>query len=156
MKYMIKIIGATLPMVLIMTLSPVQSMEMTLSHIMAESGIILDFSEKPDVSSPPRAVPGTTHATHTVPTPLRDQLRFELAESGHTLNFWTGDDTVEPAPPPPRHVAKPYLETPAPSAGTPYHTRHTFVMAESGHTIVFYDRSTASPEVVNPDVRASK
>ena len=156
MKYTIITTGSVLVMVLIMTLSTAQSMEMTTSHELAESGIIIKFSMKPDVSLTPQTVPRMTDEAQAVTTPPQGQVRFELAESGHMLIFSTNDNPPKPAPSPIRHVAKPYVETPAPLAGTPYHTRHTFEMAESGQTISFPDMTTAAPKIADPDIMACK
>lgn len=138
MNYTINIIGSVLAMVLIMTLSPAQSMEMTTFHELAESGIVIGFADKPNVSKTPHTVTAAPDRTQTGATPPRAQLRFELAESGQEIVFPAEDDPAMLGPDPRRYIAKPYVETPAPLAGTPYHTRHTFEMAESGQTIVFH------------------
>lgn len=152
MKYTIKITGSVLVMVLIMTLSAAQSMEMSTSHELAESGIIINFATKTQTSYTPPPLTGAPDKSQTDATQSQARIRFELAESGQTIVFPLEDDPAKPAPDTIRAIAKPDREAPAPLADTPYHTQHTFEMAESGQTIVFHDKITASPEAVEPNV----
>lgn len=156
MKYTLTILGFLLVVILIMTLSPAQSMEMTTSHELAESGIMIDFEKIAVSSSTPPTFTGVPRKVQTGATPPAARIWFELAESGQVLVFPAVDDPTEPAPYPNRTIAKPYVETPAPLAGTPYHRRHTFEMAESGQTIVFYEIKTTSPEAVDHNVVVGK
>lgn len=152
MKYTIKITGSVLVMVLIMTLSAAQSMEMRTFHELAESGIIINFTKKTQTSYTPPTRTGAPDKTQTDATPPQARIRFELAESGQTIVFPLEADPAKPAPDPVRTIAKPDREAPTPLADTPYHTRHTFEMAESGQIIVFHDKITASPEAVEGNV----
>lgn len=152
MKYTIKITGSVLVMVLIMTLSAAQSMEMRTFHELAESGIIINFAKKPQSSYTPPTRAVAPDRPQTVARPPQARIRFQLAESGQTIVFPLKDEPANSATDPIRTIVEPDREAPAPLADTPYHTRHTFEMAESGQTIVFHDKITASPGAVERSV----
>jgi hypothetical protein len=93
-------------MVSIMARSPVQSMEKTSSHELAESGIMIQFEINPDIARASQTAPRQLDEPHPGATPSKVRIRFELSESGQAIIFPIGDDPMKPAPDPIRTIGK--------------------------------------------------
>lgn len=156
MKYITNILSSILAMILIMTLSPAQSMEMTAGYELPESGVMIHFTSQAERSHTPQHATGVSEETPKAYPTADTHSRIELPESGQMILFSNGDEPTDPATGSNRYIAKPYAETPAPWAGASYHRRHTFEMPESGNQIVFYDASTDSPEYASHDTLADQ
>jgi hypothetical protein len=104
-------------MVLIMTLSPAQSMEMTAGFELPESGVMIHFTPQTKRSATAQFATVVPEKTPEAYPPTDTRPRIELPESRQMILFSTGDAPMDPAPGSNRCIAKPYVETPAPWGG---------------------------------------